>query len=244
MSAEQTPETQEPAPSSVSVESGGDVSVGGDVAGRDVVKTTTTHIGFGVKEVQRLVLTVGALVFVTAACFFSGGIAVGFATFNALQRPVNSDNPPAAARFASYIHDVRSLPPGQPFILGFTEEEISSSFRLNVAPQAGVANGKVRLLDEPGKLVVGGEAARLGGLPFVATFEVQGTPGAPLKLTAVAVQILKINNSPFGWVFVPPALLQSVEDDLNSLFANAQLTRVELASPAPDPAWVVNGVAQ
>ena len=244
MSAEQTPGTEEPAASSVNVQSGEGVTVGGDVAGRDVVKTTTTNIGFGPKEVQRLVLTVGALVFVTALVFFSGGVAVGFLALNALNRPVNSDNPPAAARFESHINELRALPPGQPFVFGFTEEEISSYFRLNVAPQVGVANGKVRLLDEPGQLVVGGEATQFGILPFAATFEVQDTPGAPLKITALAVQILRLNNSPFGWVFLPPALFQSGADRMNRLFANVQLTSLEVTAAAPAPAWAVEGVAK
>ena len=237
-------ETDKPAAGGkVEINSGGQVNVGGDVAGRDVVKTTTTTIGFGPKEVQRLILNVGALVFVTALVFFSGGVAVGFLALNALNRPVNSDNPPAAARFESHINELRALPPGQPFVFGFTEEEISSYFRLNLAPQIGVTNGKVRLLDT-GELVVGGQAAQFGNLPFAATFEVQDTPGAPLKLTALAVQILRLDNSPFGWVFLPPALFQSGADHLNRLFANVQLTGLGVTSAAPAPAWAVEGVAK
>ncbi len=63
-------------PGGVNVEGGGDVTVGGDVAGRDVVKTTTTttFVGFSPKDVQRLIIVVAAIVFATAACFFSGGV--------------------------------------------------------------------------------------------------------------------------------------------------------------------------
>jgi len=69
----------------------GDASVGGDVAGRDVVKSTTV-VGYSEKAVLRLVIVVGAMVFVTAACFFTGGIVLGSQVFAALERPVNDGN--------------------------------------------------------------------------------------------------------------------------------------------------------
>jgi len=79
-------------PGGVNVEGGGDVTVGGDVAGRDVVKTTatTTIVGFSPKDVQRLIITVGVIVFVTAGIFFSGGLAVGFVALRELNRTVNA----------------------------------------------------------------------------------------------------------------------------------------------------------
>jgi len=220
---------------------GRDLNVGGDVAGGDVVKTTTTNVGLGAKEVQRLLLTVGALVFITAACFFSGGLAVGAVAVNTLNRPVNSNDPAAAARFAAYLEELRALSPGQPFAFGFTEQEISAYFRLTLAPSLGITNGKVRLLDDPGQLVVGGQLTQLGGLPFAATFHVTDTVGAPLSLTAAAVQILPLKDSLFGWVFVPVSAFGSITDNLNRLFANLQFNSVEAAAPAP--AWIVNGLA-
>jgi hypothetical protein len=234
----------------VNVEGGGDVNVGGDVVGRDVVKTTTTNVGFGPKDVQRLVITVAVLVFVTAGCFFTGGLAVGGVAFVALQRPVTSDNVPAADRFESALSDLRALSPGQPFVLNFTEEEISSYFRLRFSPQSGVTDGKVRLLAEPGQLVVGGRASDLGNLRFAATFGLQDTPGAPLHLTAAAVQILPLGtwgeSGAFGWVPVPTQLLQPLADRLNNLFGNVQLSSVEATASLPDhpPAWAVSGVAR
>lgn len=235
-------------PGGVNVEGGGDVTVGGDVAGRDVVKTTTTTtvVGFSSKDVQRLVLTVGVIVFITAGVFFSGGLAVGFVALRELNRTVTSDNPPAADRFESALAQLRALPPGQPFTLQFTEEEISSYFRLRLASQIGVADGRVRLLDESSQLVVGGQASDLGGLPFAATFELQDTPGAPLRLTSAAIQVLQLKdkdnkNLPFGWVFVPTPLLQPLANNLNNLFSNVQLTGV--AAPALHT-WTVSGVAR
>ena len=236
-------------PGGVNVEGGGDVTVGGDVAGRDVVKTTTTTtiVGFSPKDVQRLIITVGVIVFVTAGIFFSGGLAVGFVALRELNRTVNSDNPPAAARFESAQAQLRALPPGQSFIFEFTEEEISSYFRLSLAPQIGVTDGKVRFFqDEPGKLIVGGQASDLGGLPFAATFEWQDTPGAPLRLTSAAIQVLQLKdkddkNLPFGWVFVPTPLLQPLASNLNNLFGNVQLT--DVAATAPQT-WTLSGVAR
>ena len=236
-------------PGGVNVEGGGDVTVGGDVAGRDVVKTTatTTIVGFSPKDVQRLIITVGVIVFVTAGIFFSGGLAVGFVALRELNRTVNSDNPPAAARFESFLTQLRALPAGQSFIFELTEEEISSYFRLSLAPQIGVTDGKVRFFqDEPGKLIVGGQASDWGNLPFAATFEVQATPGAPLLLTRTAIHVIQLKDkdgksSPFGWIVVPTWLIQSLADDLNSLFGNVQLTGV--AETAPQT-WTVSGVAR
>jgi hypothetical protein len=235
----------------VNVEGGGDVNVGGDVAGRDVIKTTTTNVGFGPKDVQRLVVTVAVLVFVTAGCFFTGGLAVGGVAFVALQRPVISTNEASANRFASSLSDLRALSPGQPFVLNFTEEEISSYFRLRLAPQSGVTDGKVRLLAEPGQLAVGGRASDLGNLRFAATFDLQDTPGAPLHLKAAAVQILSLGtwgeSGAFGWVTVPTQLLQPLADRLNNLFGNIQLNSdsVEATAFLPNsPAWAVSGVAR
>jgi hypothetical protein len=200
--------------------------------------------------VQRLVITVGVLVFVTAACFFSGGVAVGFGAVRELNRQVNSDNPPAAARFEAALNVLRALPPGQPFTFTFTEEEISSYFRLTIAPQIGVRDGKMRFWpDEPGRLIVGGEAEALGNLRFAATLEQQDTPGEPLKLTGAEVQVLPLRNqqgddSAFGWVAVPTFLLRPIADDINRLFGDVQLTAVTEAAPWPSPAWTAAGVTR
>lgn len=230
----------------VNVGSGSDATVGGDVAGRDKITTTTTHVGFGPKDVQRLIIAVGVMVFITAACFFSGGVAVGGAAFVALSRPVNSNNEVAADRFESFLAELGALPPGQLFILNFTEEEISSYFRLRLAPQMGVTDGKVRLLDETTQLLVAGRASDLSGLPFAATFELRDTPGAPLRLTSAAVQVLQLKDkdgkvSSFGWMYVPTPAAQFLADNLNSLFSNVQLTAVAATGTH---VWTVSGVAR
>ncbi|MGH2524984.1 MAG: hypothetical protein ACRDH2_20945, partial [Anaerolineales bacterium] len=226
---ERPPEDKPPG-GGVGADAGRDVNVSGNVvgrnltthttAGRDVVgrdSVQTTHVGFNATAVQKLLVTVGVMVFVTALVFFSGGLVVGAVAFNALNRPVNSLDQSAAARFQLNLQQLQALPPGQRFEFHFTEEEISSYFRLVLAPQMGVSDGKVRLLDEPGQLVVSGKLDRYGGLPFVVTFELQDTPGAPLQFKAGAVQVLRLGNSRFGWVATPKWVLQSLANDLNKL---------------------------
>ena len=236
-----TPPPEETRPN-VNVSAGRDVNVGTFVGGNQV---TTTNVGLGAAAVQRLVITVGVMVFVTAACFFSGGVALGFGAFAALNKSVNSDNPAAAARFETNIQNLRDLPAGQPFAFGFTEEEISSYFRLIVAPQIGVADGKVRLLGDTGTLVVGGRATDLNGLRFAAAFQWQDTPGAPLALKAAAMQILPTGNAPFGWVALPPSLLEPIANQINAIFGNVTLTSVKDQSLSPDaPAWAIEGTSR
>lgn len=237
--SDSTPPPEETRPN-VSVNAGRDVTIGEFVGGNK-----TTNVGLGASAVQRLLITVGVMVFVTAACFFSGGLAVGFGAFVALNKTVNSDNPEAATRFETNVQSLRELPAGQPFAFGFTEEEISSYFRLVVAPQIGVSDGKVRLLDDVGTLVVGGRADDLNGLRFAATFQWQNVPGAPLTLKAAAVQVLPTGNAPFGWVAVPASAVRPIADQINTLFGNVTLTSVtdQTVSPA-EPAWVINGVSR
>src|SRR5688572_15807355 len=176
------PEADETYPG-VKIRSRRDVNVDGDLAGRDIVKnttTTTTHVGFGIDAVQRLVIAVGLMVFITAACFFSGGVAVGGVALAALKKNVGSSLE-AANSMQAKLDEIRALGPGIPFQFTFSEDEISSYLRFIAGPPMGVTDGKVRLL-EPGKLVMGGQADQLGGLPFAATFEVQyDTPGQPLR---------------------------------------------------------------
>ena len=223
-------------------------SVGGDVAGRDLHKTTTagrdvvggdvvtttttTHVGFSIGAVQRLVVTVGVLVFVTALCFFSSGFVLGGVALAALSRPVGT-TAEAAANFQDKLLALQTLPAGERLTISFTEEEISSYFGRVVAPTLGglnVTEGRVRLLDN-GRLVIGGRADGLGGINFAALFVVQDEVGRPLDLTAAAVQVLPTRNTPFGWVLVPPAALGGLERSLNHLFGNVQILQV---TPNPD----------
>lgn len=222
-----------------------DVRAGRDVVGRDVVTTTnTTQIGFSAAAVQRLLITVGAMVFVTAACFFSGGLAVGGAAFVALGRPVNSDDAQAAAEFAAGLQELNSLPPGTTVRFTFTEQQLSAYFRQQVAPTLplDIREAKLRLLDS-GQPVVGGRIGALGGAQFAATFDWQTTPGQPLRLTAAAIEVLPLRNRVFGWVVVPTRLLRPVAEHINALFSGIQVTAI-----APEPhladTWTVTAISQ
>ena len=132
------------------------VSISGDVAGRDIIKTTTigddliqgdvtnvTNVGMSPQAVQRLIITVGLVVFVTAACFFAGGIFVGANVFAALNKPVNSGTD-AAARFEQKIDAVAQLQPGETYQLRFTEDELSSYLKFVLGPQIGLSNARAR----------------------------------------------------------------------------------------------------
>jgi hypothetical protein len=102
-----------------------------------------------------------------------------------------------------------------------------------------VSDGKVRLLPD-GRLVVGGRADNLRGLPFAATYAWQNVRGAPLRLESAAVQVLRVGQTSFGWVAVPPALLGSTAGRVNELFGDVQLVDVD---PLPGrEAWTVEGV--
>jgi hypothetical protein len=228
---------------------GGDLhkeqTAGRDIVGRDVVtNTSTTNVGFSVEAVQRLVLVVGLLVAATAACFFAIGGVTAAAVVLAFNRPVNSNNQAVAASFAANLANVRALAPGQSYEFSFTEEEISSYFHTTLEPllQGEVSGGQVRLLDS-GQVAVMGRSERLGGLRFAATFAWQkNTPGAPLRLTGVLLQVVPLGDSPLGWVGVPSAPLKPFETQLNSLFGRALLQDVH---PLPQPhTWDVTVVGQ
>ena len=69
--------------------------------------------GFSAKEVQRLILIVGGLVFVTAACFFVFGAVSAAAVVNVLQRPlVGGSSPADAQNMAQKLTGARVAPAG------------------------------------------------------------------------------------------------------------------------------------
>ncbi len=228
--------------------SGGQVQVGGDVAGRDVVKVTQT--GLGASAVQRLVLTIGGLVLavgfcfsLTATCFFSGGVVLSATVFVALNRPVET-SPEAAQRMEQKLRDLNALSPGQTFSITTTEVESSSYLRFILGPKIGVGEPKVRYL-APGRIVVGGWWSALGDLPFAATFRV-GEASSTLKLEGAAVQVLQISNSNFGWVAVPNLLVESqfpqVTSPILSQLKVTTIVDVSPSGPAVPHEWQVAGV--
>jgi len=223
------PENIQPEPVEEPVSSAGefsaerDIVAGRDIAGRDIaghdiagrdIYNTTTNIGFNQNTVLKLVVAVGLMVFLTAGCFFSGGIVVGVGALLALNRPV-AVNTASSASMQMKLADLQNTPPDTPFTLSFSEEEINSYFHQVVAPDLNITNGKIRLLS-PGKLIVAGDASELSNLPFAATFQVvTGQPGQTLKLVGAAVDLLPSSNGSFGWVAVPNAVLAPIAEQVN-----------------------------
>ncbi|MBN1889724.1 MAG: hypothetical protein JW850_17135 [Thermoflexales bacterium] len=216
---------------------GGDIiTAGRDVAGRDIVATTTTYTGMGAAEVQRLLITVGMLVFVTAACFFSGGVAVGGVAIAALNTPVPKSDEMAVA-MSEKLERVADLSSGQSLELVFTEAELCSYVWRNIGPQIGLRDAETRLLGS-GRFVVGGQWESLGNSRIAATFHLQ-EGDTPIKLESAAMQLLPLGDSSFGWVPIPSLVLQPLEDRLNRELGNVKLGPVSsyLQSPeagAPD----------
>lgn len=250
------PQPPQPTPGSVQSTSGGvDISsqqttIGGDLAGRDIVKATTigddliqgnvtnvTNVGLSLPAVQRLLITVSLVVFVTAACFFAGGIAVGASVFTALNRPVNSTQT-AADAFAQKMETVAQLQPGETYPLRFTEDELSSYLRFTLGPQMGLSNARVRVLGN-GQFVVYGRYADLGGLPVMLVGGPQAGNDQLFHIDQSSAQIVPVESgqpdtvSAIGWVPVPTSLMQPLVD---KALAPAQqrytLTHVAVANPS------------
>jgi hypothetical protein len=231
--------TPEPEASDSQVSAGRDLSAGRDIAGRDVV-TQTTLVGLSPKFALQLAALVGMMVFVTAACFFSGGIALGAGAFVALNRQVDS-NVLAAASMQGKLQQVSALPPNQRVRLGFTEEELSSYFRFVLAPELGIHDGRARFLSAD-RLLIYGQTSQLGNLPFIATYTVQLNSSDPLRLTGAAVQWIRVGESNIGWVAVPTFFFRTLDDQVRDLLGpNLWLTSVQVL-PGEAPAWVVEGV--
>jgi hypothetical protein len=187
--------------------------------------------------VQRLLITVGALVAATAACFFIlGGVTVaGFVA--ALHGPPNNNNPAAAAAFQLQLSKLADPTQGPVYNLQFTEEELSSYFHLLAEPPA-ISNGQVRLLNSE-QVLIAGNANPLGGREFAAVFNWQtDKPGAPLRLTGLWINAVPLGRLPLGWVQLPAGSFGWLADAVNQLFQGAALQDIH---PQPNgPGWDVS----
>ena len=224
---------------------GGDATVGGDVVARDKTTTTTTHVGFSATQVQRLLLVVGGLVFITAACFFSGGLAVGFVAFNALKTPVGS-SPEAAQRFSNSVDQIQALEPGEKFDFRFSDEELSSWVKFVAGPQIGFApeTGRARIISA-NEIVIAGQLAAADNLPVIATLTFTQDPARPIQIQSAAAKFLRVGGpaDSFGYVAVPPAFLGDVEQRINQLIGGVQITdTADISSQVGAPALSVEGV--
>jgi len=202
----------------------GDVNIAGDsITGQNV----TVQRGYSAGEVQRLVIIVGGLVFLTAACFFIFGALSAAAVVGVINRPLaGGSSPEKAAQMQTKIDEITSLPPGSSFQQVFTEDEVSSYFRFILAPRLGVTDGKARLMDEPGQIALGGNLTSAGNLPFLAQVELTTDP-VPVHLEAVWLKVLPTPEGwAFGWVPVTP-LAQRFEAQINSfLLGKVQFNRI------------------
>ena len=202
----------------VTVQPGGDANVGGDVVGRDKIQTTTTvtNVGMSPEAVRRLVLSVGALVFVTAFCFFSGGIVVGFAALQAFARPLPSTMA-AAQGFQAGLNQVQDLPPGQAFRWSYTETDLSSYMHFVLGPQIGF-DARARFLSSDEVAFQGAWSGMLG-LPVTVVTRMEANSPPLYRTSSAAVQILPLPNSNFGWVALPAAAVQPLVDAINQNLA-------------------------
>ena len=225
------------------------VDIGGDVAGRDVIKTTattTTNVGFSASAVQRLLLAVGGLVFVTAACFFTGGLLVGGALIAALNRPVPV-SAAAADAMQTKLDALGALPKGTPFQVSFTEEELNSYWQLVAGPQVGLVpgTGAARLMSD-NRVVLAGKFAAAGNLEVAAVLSPQvNLPGQPFQVQQAAVQVVPLGGSSVGWLPVPAAAVQTVTDRVSGMLGpGLELTSVTAPAAGDSPVLAVGGVVR
>ncbi len=182
--------------------SGGRVEVGRDLAGRDIYE------GFSAAAVQRLLITVGALVFLatmcSAVCFFVSGFAVA-SQVNAFSRPIDSTLN-AARSMQLKLDLIAALPSGRSLPITFSETELSSYMRFVVGPPNGLGDARLRMLDTPLELAIVGNYQGIGGVPVLATFRMS-TGDQPLELQSTAIQVFGSRDSAVGWIVVPDALV-------------------------------------
>ncbi len=202
----------------VNVSAADDVSIGGDVVGRDKVTQTTniTQIGMTPEAVRRLVITVGVLVFVTAFCFFSGGIVVGIAALQAVARPGGSTQENAAA-FGKSLAEVNALPAGQPLVWGFTEDQLSSYFRRDLGPRIGILpeTGRARFLSSE-EVVFYGRWSGLLNLPVTVVTRIEADSPVLYHTQSAAVRLFGEDDSLFGSVALPAFVVQPLMDAINA----------------------------
>lgn len=251
------PSTPPPQQSSIDIQ-GGDVRAGRDIVGGNVNiagdsisgGTVTVQQGLSAKDVQRLVIIVGALVFGTALVFFIVGAVAAASLVAVLNTPlVGGSSPEAAIQFQQKVDALNSLPSGQAFRVGFTEDEVSSYFRFVLGPALDISDGRARFTDTPGEIVFGGNADNFGGLQTMGVIDITTTE-VPLQLQSVWIKILPTPEGvAFGWIPATP-FAQTLSARINTLlFGKVQFTNMVLTPPAPgqgiiEEALVLTGVAK
>jgi hypothetical protein len=152
------------------------------------------------------------MVFVTALCFFSGGIVVGFAALQAFQRPLPSTLP-AAEGFQAGLNQVQALPSGQAFRWSYTETELSSYMRFILGPQIGF-DARARFLSSD-EVAFQGSWSGMLGLPVTVVTRMEADSPQLYHTVSAALQILPLPNSSLGWVALPASAVQPLVDAIN-----------------------------
>jgi hypothetical protein len=217
--SEQPPQQSEPLEPSLTNVSGGanlqaadDITVGGDVVGRDkITQTTVTNVGMSPEAVRRLVITVGGLVFVTALCFFAFGSVTAAAALSAFNRELPS-SPQAAADFRHQLQIIDAAAPGKTFDWQFEETDLSSYIRFILGPQIGF-DGRARFLSSQ-QTSFKGPWSGAGNLPVMVVTTMQTQSAELYKTDRAYVQILPLGDN-LGWVPVPASLVQPLIDQFN-----------------------------
>ncbi len=258
-----TPEPREPSVTQnvsggVTVQPSGDANVGGDVVGRDKVTqttTTVTNVGMTPEAVRRLVIAVGTMVFVTALCFFSGGIFVGAVALQALGRPVDSslEN---ADKFQAKLDQVNSAEPGQVVVWGFTEGELSAYFRHELGPRIGIVSetGRARMLASE-EVEFYGRWSGFFNLPVLVVTRIKQDAATLYHTQSAAVRLFGSEDSAFGLIALPDFIVQPLVDAINADIGHqviAKRVQYPQLEPAPDgnpkpivqSELIIGGVAQ
>ena len=254
--ANQSAVPEQPHPSAVEI-SGGQVNardiVGGDVniAGDSInAQTVTIQRGYSARQVQRLVLIVGGLVFFTALVFFILGAISASALTAALNRPLPGGNSPeASARMQAKIQTIRALAPGDSFDnVPFTEDEVSSYVHFVFGPAINITQGRARFMDVPGQIAIGGNLEN--GLPMMAQINLTKN-ATPIELDSAYIKILPTpDDSNFGWIPVTP-LARALGQQLNDmLFGKVRFTEIRqgitisAASELPNRTVILDGIVK
>lgn len=224
----------------VTVQPGGDANVGGDVVGRDKVTqttTTVTNVGMTPEAVRRLVIAVGVMVFVTAFCFFSGGVVAGAVALQALKRDVDSSLA-NADRFQGKLAQVNDAESGQVVVWGFTEEELSAYFRHYLGPRIGIVDEKGRVRILPNETVeFYGRWSGFSKLPVLVVTSIEKDSATLYHLKSAAVRLFGEEDSAFGLIAIPNFVAQPLVDAINANIGQqvtAREVRFPRFVPAPD----------
>ncbi len=210
-------------------------NVSGDLVARDKV----TVIGMPPEAVRRLVLTVGVLVFVTAACFFTGGVFLGAKAVAALGKPVDS-NPIFGQQFQATIGQIIAQPEGTQFEWTWTEEQLSSYLRNFLGPRIGLNDARARILDD-GQVIFYGKWNGFANLPVMAVVAVNTNSDRLFTLRSAAFRVFGDPKDQFGWIALPTSVLQPLVDQIDKdIGGNLKAVKVGSGSSA----IVIDGVAQ